>query len=410
MTAPAKSLELGPAVSVEVPEAFDVAFDPPLGSVRFRAWYGGRGGAKSWNIARALLIHGARDPMRILCTRQYQASLSESVLALLEQQITALGLGGVYTVTKTSIIGRNGTEFIFRGLKDVNQIKSLENIRLVWVEEAQTVPENTWKVLTPTIRAAGSEIWVSFNPDLESDATYQRFVVHPPANAIVRQVGYLDNPWLPDVLAAEARDMAIADPEGFEHVWGGSPWSRSDAEVLSGKWIVQDFTPLESWGAPYFGGDFGFANDPAVAVKLWVADKRLWVEHEAGGVKLDMDQLRDAWVKIPGLADHTVRADSSRPETINELNRRKLKVIPAPKWDGSVKDGIEHLRSYETIVIHSRCVRARSEARLWRYKVDPRSGDVLPVLVDRHNHTWDATRYGLAPLIKQGRQPRFTVA
>ena len=399
-----------PAV-VEIPEAYDFLFDPPLGALRYRGCYGGRGRGGSWNFARALLIHGAQSTLRILCGREYQSSLRDSVHQLLTDQIDMMGLGALYEIQQTGIYGRNGTEFLFKGFKrDVAQIKSTEGIDILWVEEAQNTSEESWRVLIPTVRKPGSEIWLTWNPDLETDPTHKRFIVDPPARSIIRKVSYTENPFLPDVLKEEAAELARKDPEAYAHVWGGEPWRRSDAEVLAGKWRVEEFTPEKHWHGPYFGGDYGFARDPAMLVKLWIADGRLYLEHEAGGVQLDMDQLYRAWSALPDAAKYVIRADAARPETTNELRRRGLKVESAPKWSGSVEDGIEHLRSYEAIVIHPRCKVAIQEARLWRYKTDPRTGDVLPALQDGNEHIFDAARYALSPLIRQGARPRFSVA
>ncbi len=401
----------GPALDLEIPAAFDFLFDPPLGAVRYRGAYGGRGKGASWSFARALLTHGAQQALRILCAREFMSSLRDSVHQLLSDQIELMRLGRFYRVQETAIYGVNGTEFLFKGLKrDINQIKSLERINIAWLEEAQSVSENSWKVLTPTIREPGSEIWATWNPALESDPTHQRLVVKPPPRSIIRKIGYQDNPWLPDVLDEEQRELAKNDPEGHAHIWGGELWTRSDAEVLSGKWIVEEFTPKEHWGAPLFGSDYGFANDPATLVKIWVADSRLYLEHCVGSKLMDLDAMERTWRAVPGAEKHTIRADAARPETSNELRKRGLKVESAPKWQGSVEDGITFLRSFEKIVIHPQCTRAISEARLWRYKVDPRTGDVLPELQDGHEHVWDAVRYALAPLIKQGARPRFSVA
>jgi len=386
---------------VEIPLAFGFLFDPPLGAVRYRGAYGGRGSAKSWQFARALLLHGAQQPLRILCAREYQASIKDSVHKLLSDQIEVLGLGGFYTVQQTSIQGINGTEFLFKGLRrDVGEIKSTEGIDLCWVEEAEAVSDASWQVLIPTIRKPDSEIWFSFNPGEATDPTYRRFVTDPPARSIIRAVGYKDNPWLPEVLREEAAELQRKDPEAYVHVWGGQPWARSDAQVLIGKWKVEEFTPKDSWQGPYYGADWGFARDPSVLVRVWTADSRLWVEYEAGGIQLDMDETQRRFVEIPGAVEHVIRADSARPETINEMRRRGLKVEPCEKWDGSVKDGIAHLRNYEQIVLHPRCKRAIQEARLWRYKTDPRTGDVLPKLLDGNEHSWDAVRYALGPMIK----------
>lgn len=398
-------------VRAEIPRAFRFLFDPPLGAVRYRVAYGGRGSAKSWQFARALLLHGVRTPLRILCAREFQTSIRDSVHKLLGDQIDRLGLQAFYTVQRDGIYGANGTEFLFKGLrKDVAQIKSTEGIDVCWVEEAASVSKESWEALIPTVRKPGSEIWVTFNPDLESDPTFAMFVTAPSPRAIVRRVGYRDNPWLPDVLREEAEELRRRDPDAYANVWGGEPWTRSDAEVLAGKWAVEDFTPQKGWQGPYFGADYGFANDPAVLVRLWTADGRLYLDYDVGTALMTLDDMAREWGAVPGAKEHVVRADAARPETTNELRLRGFRIESAPKWAGSVEDGITHLRSYERIVIHPRCARAQKEARLWRYRVDPRTGDVLPQLVDAHNHVWDSARYGLAPLIRQGSRPRFSVA
>ena len=389
-------------LGVKTPVAFGPLFRP-LGEYRYRVYYGGRGSAKSWQFARALLVHGLSAPIRVLCAREYQASIRDSVHRVLADQVTLLGLTKVYTVQESAILGANGTEFIFKGLRrDIAQIKSTEGIDVCWVEEAEAVSDSSWRTLIPTIRKPGSEIWVSFNPALADDPTYARFVTSPPDRAIVRKVSYRDNPRLSDVLKEEADALLRADPEAYAHVWGGEPWQRSDAQVLAGKWRVADFAPEAHWGAPLYGADWGFAQDPTVILRCYVHDDRLWVDHEAGGIQLDTDATVRAFDQVPGSRDHTIRADSARPETIAELKKRGFRIIPAEKWSGSVADGIQHLRSYAEIVIHPRCKRTIEEARLYRYKTDPRTDDVLPKVVDAHNHAMDALRYALGPLIKKG--------
>jgi len=395
------------ASTVQLPDAFGFLFDPPLGSLRYRVGYGGRGKGSSWSFARALLAHGAAQPLRILCAREYQASIRDSVHQLLSDQIGLMGLEAFYDVRQTEIIGKNGTEFLFIGVKrDPHKLKSLERINVAWVEEAEAVSDESWSVLIPTIRADGSEIWVSFNPALATDPTWRRFVETPPARSIVRKVGYLENPWLPDVLREEAEELRRRDPQAFAYIWGGEPWMRSDAEVLAGKWRVEDFDPAEHWGGPYYGADWGFARDPSVLTRSWVGDGRLWVEYDERGVGWDMDTIARRFFRVPGAEDHTIRGDNARPETINELCRRGLRVRAAPKWSGSVEDGVEHLRSYEEIVIHPRCKELIQEARMWRYKTDARTGDVLPKLADGHDHGWDSIRYALTPLIRKQNTPR----
>jgi phage terminase large subunit len=191
-------------------------------TARYRIAYGGRGGCKSWGFARALLLKGMERTLRILCARETMQSIADSVHQLLQDQIEALGLGEFYNVQKASIIGINGTEFAFAGLKhNINQIKSYESFDIAWVEEAQSVSKTSWQVLIPTIRKEGSEIWVSFNPELETDDTYARFVKAPPPGAEVVRIGYEDNPWLTDVLKREIDHLRTVDPAAYAHVWGG---------------------------------------------------------------------------------------------------------------------------------------------------------------------------------------------
>lgn len=203
---------------VEFPQKLRPVFEP----TRYKILYGGRGGAKSWGVARALLILGASKPLRILCAREIQKSIKDSVHQLLKDQIIALGLEGFYSVTNTSIVGKNGTQFGFEGLKhNITNIKSWEGADICWVEEAHTVSKASWDVLIPTIRKENSEIWITFNPELEEDETYQRFVVSPPPNALCIRINWNDNPWFPEVLRQEKDYLKEKDPAAYENVWEG---------------------------------------------------------------------------------------------------------------------------------------------------------------------------------------------
>jgi phage terminase large subunit len=206
-------------VTAQFPDKLQCLFDPH----RYKALWGGRGGAKSWGIARALLILAASRPgFRVLCAREYQKSIADSVHQLLKEQIVALGLESKFRILENTIIGPGGGQFIFAGLHhNIANIKSIESVDVAWVEEAQTVSKSSWEVLIPTIRKEGSEIWVSFNPELETDDTYKRFVVNPPPGAVVVKIGYRDNPWFPEVLKAEAEHLKAKDPDAYNHVWEG---------------------------------------------------------------------------------------------------------------------------------------------------------------------------------------------
>lgn len=392
-------------ITAEFPEKLGFLFEPS----RYKVAHGGRGGAKSWGFARALLILAAQKRMRVLCARELQLSIADSVHKLLKEQIEALGLGHIYTVLESVIRGANGSEFIFSGLKsNATKIKSMEGVDICWVEEAQTVSADSWEILIPTVRKEASEIWVSFNPEQEEDATYQRFIKNPPPGAAVVEIGWQDNPWLPAVLLEEKNYLYRVDPEAAAHVWGGKTWRITNAQVLRGRYVVESFEPVtegrNAWSGPHYGADFGFAVSPTVLVRSWVDKRVLYIEHEAYGVGVDIEDTPELFDKVPGAKEHTIRADCARPETISHMRRHGYgRMLGCTKWQGSVEDGVEHLRSYERIVIHPRCPHTAEEARLWSYKTDRLTGDVLPVLVDRHDNAWDATRYALEPIIRAGK-------
>lgn len=374
-----------------------------FGSQRYSVIYGGRGAGRSWSVARALLIQAAERPLRVLCARELQRSIQDSVHRLLTDQIAAMGLPG-FDVTRGEIRHLNGSLFLFEGLRyNITKIKSLEGVDVAWVEEAERVSEDSWNVLIPTIRKSGSRIIVTFNPDQESDPTYRRFVLDPPPDAWVEKVSWRDNPWLPDELAAEKDYLYRVDPDAAAHVWGGETRRATDAQILKGKWVVEEFEPARGWDGPYHGADFGFAQDPTTLVRLWIHERRLYVEHEAYKIGLELDHTAEHWKRaVPDCEKYVIRADSARPESISYLRRHGIpRIEGAPKWAGSVEDGIAHLRQYEQIIIHPRAKHAADEARHWSYKVDARTGDVLPKVADGSEHIWDAARYALAPLIQQ---------
>ena len=214
----------------EFPEKLSILFD----SARYKVLYGGRGGAKSWGIARALLIIGARKTTRILCAREFQTSIRDSVHKLLSDQIIAMGLIDFYEITQNAIRGKNGTEFSFVGLKNnVANIKSYEGCDICWVEEAQTTSKLSWNVLIPTIRKEGSEIWISFNPELETDETFQRFIVNTPENSIVQRINWSDNPWFPETLRLEKDALFVRDREAYNTVWEGVCRQTVDGAIFA---------------------------------------------------------------------------------------------------------------------------------------------------------------------------------
>jgi phage terminase large subunit len=417
MTAAAQSIEVSkePRLDVYIPPGYDGLFKP----YRYKVPYGGRGSSKSWTVARVLAIRAYQSTQRILCTREFQTSISESVHRLLADQIEIMGLEEYFEIQQQGIYARhNGSEFIFYGIRNnVTKIKSTEGVDICWCEEAEKISDNSWQVLIPTIRKENSEIWVTFNPDEETDPTYQRFVVNTPPNAWVKKVNWQDNPFFPDILLKEKDYLYRVDPEAAAHVWGGECRINASSQIFRGKYVIESFdapppAPGDrrnaGWDGPYFGADWGFSNDPTVLMKMWVKDYqkgksmgKLFIEKESWGLGVELNDIGPKWSReIPECKEHLIRADSARPETINHVrNTGQLRVEPAEKWSGSVEDGIAFLKGFEKIVIHPRCEQQAEEARLYSYKVDRLSGSVLAEITDKHNHCWDSDRYALQPLI-----------
>ena len=215
-------------VDAKFPEKLAFLFKPS----RYKVARGGRWSGKSWGFARALLILGVQRKLRILCAREIQKSIKDSVHKLLSDQITMLGLQHKYDILSTEIRGRNGTEILFSGLLEhtIESIKSFEGVDIIWIEEGQTVSDRSWKILIPTIRksdcnihgiASDSEIWISYNPDLDTDPTHQRFTVKPPPNCINVLMNHRDNPWFSALGETERQTCLRDDPDGYPNIWEG---------------------------------------------------------------------------------------------------------------------------------------------------------------------------------------------
>lgn len=397
---------------IELPPKLLPVFAAPRGTLRYRGAHGGRGSGKSFNFAKMAAIWGVIEPLRILCTRELQDSIKESFHAELKNAIASEPwLAAAYDVGVDYLRGRNGTEFLFKGLRhNIGSIKSLAQIDLCIVEEAEDVPEASWQALEPTIRADKSEIWVIWNPRLEGSPVDQRFRQNTPPRTAIVEMNYTDNPWFTPVLEEQRlHQQHTLDPETYSHIWEGAYLAQSKATIFLGKWRMDSFNPGADWDGPYHGLDFGFANDPTAGVRCWIHSRRLYIEYEAGKVGLELDATADYLVKeIPGIERYTLRADNARPESISYLKRPDPHgkrahlplIVACTKGKGSVEDGIAHMKSYDEIVVHTRCTEVQSEMKKYTHKVDRLTGDVLPEIVDAHNHYIDGIRYALEPVMK----------
>lgn len=392
-------------IDIDLPTAKWV--EPLLHPSRYKGLHGGRSSGKSHCFGEMVVEASAMDPdLCIVCIREVQKSLKFSAKRLIEQKIQALGLGKLFDVQHDIIkrIGGDGV-ILFQGMSDATaeSIKSLEGFGVAWFEEAQRASQRSIDLLLPTIRIDGSEIWFSWNPD-QPDDPVEKLLFDPvmSGDAIVVEVNYIDNPHCPDVVKRESELHRKRDPETFDHVWLGKHNTKSDDQVLCGKCVIEEFEVSPDWDGPYFGADWGFSTDPNALIKCYVAGDDLMIEQEAYGHGIEIEDTPDFFGRISGSDTHTVRGDSARPEIISYMRRHGFpKLDPVEKWKGSVEDGVSRLRSFGRIVIHTRCTKTAEESRLWKYKRDRLTGDILPILIDKNNHLMDALRYAIAPLIKR---------
>lgn len=393
---------------IDLPPKMVELFDGPA---RYRIAYGGRGSGKTVGFATMSAVDGYRLGMGgvsgiLLCGREFMNSLDESSMEEVKAAISAHPfLTDYYEIGERYIRSRDRRiEYAFAGLRhNLDSIKSKARILRAWVDEAESVSESAWRKLTPTVREPGSEIWVSYNPESPESATHRRFRDDPPADCKSIEINWRDNPWFPGVLNLERIDDQRKRADVYDHIWEGGFLTITDAQIFSGAYEVDEFEPLPTWDGPYQGLDFGFAQDPTAAVRCYIHDRVLYIRNEAGRTKLELDdtaQFIDD--RIPDFSRYATRGDSARPESISYLRRNGIpSIVSVDKWKGSVEDGIEFMRSFDRIVIHPDCPNTAREFRLYSYKVDRLSGDILPVIVDEHNHYMDAIRYALAPLIRR---------
>jgi phage terminase large subunit len=372
----------------------------------------------SWSIATALIAKSFEQKRLILCAREFQNSIADSVHRLLSNRITELDLYRYFDIQRNTIICTlTGSEFIFKGLHhNFAEIKSTEGIDLVWLEEAQSMSEDSWRELIPTIRKKGSEIWVSYNPCNDEDPTHQRFVVKPRrGNALVVKVNWDENPWFPAELEEERQWDLANDPDAYDWVWCGECRRISQASIFRNRYTVQSFEDPEQLDRLFYGVDWGFAESPTVILRMFIYDDCLYITHEAWGINVELDDLPAMfdggiakkngviWPGVPGVREWPIKADAARPETISYMRRQGFAISAAEKWPGSVEDGIAHLKGFKKIIIHPRCSHAVQEFRLYSYKTDPKTNEILPIVVKKHDHVPDAVRYALDQfIIKRG--------
>lgn len=393
-------------MNVELPDWAEPLFDE---SLRYIALKGGRGSAKSRTVASVLVVRGSAKPLRILCGREIQKSIKDSVKRLIDDEIKRRGLQDFYESTETEIRGKNGTLFLFTGLRsNIDSVKSMEGIDICWIEEAQVVSHNSLTTLTPTIRKPGSQLYFTWNAKFDTDPIEVMFCGGDlPPRTHLDFVNYDRNPWFPDVLKEEMEADKKRDYDKYLHVWEGGYLKSSESRVFK-NWKVEEFeSPKDA--VLRFGADWGFATDPTVLIRAYAENRTLYIEYEAYQVGCEIVNTPDLFLTVPESERWPIVADSARPETISHLRKNGFpKILSAVKGPKSLEEGVEWLKSYD-IVVHPRCEHTIEELTLYSYKKDTLTDMILPILEDKHNHLIDALRYAFESIRRTAtNKPKIT--
>ncbi|QCE34653.1 PBSX family phage terminase large subunit [Acetobacteraceae bacterium] len=377
---------------------------------RYLGVYGGRSSGKSHFFAELLIKNALSRPgYRTVCVREIQKSIRFSARQTLIDKIHYLNLGAFFEIQEQFIRSPAGGMIIFQGLQDHNadSIKSLEGFDLAWIEEAQSISARSWRLLRPTIRKTGSQIWASWNPErLDSpiDQFFRSPQAHENKNICAVEANWRDNPWFSEELSQERQlDALLLDPAHYQHIWEGGYLCHSEALIFQRNLFLE-----ESFEPPhkirfYFGMDFGFSQDPTAFIRCWIVKDSLYIDYAEGAQQIELDHLPSLLKTIPEAEKWPIKADSARPETISYLARQGFKISAAKKWAGSVEDGIARLKAFKEIHVHKRAYKIAKEFQSYAYQTNRLTGEILPLIEDKNNHWIDALRYGLDSFIQNQR-------
>lgn len=395
-------------MTIQLPEKMKFLFEPH----RYKVLWGGRGGAKSWGVARYLLLAGAQEPLRIFCGREIQKSIKLSVHKLLSDQIEEMGLKSFYRVLETEIRGKNGTEFFFDGLKhNIDNIKSLESADKAWIEEAQSVSKSSWEKLIPTIRKKGSEIILTLNPDLEDDETYTRFVKAPPASAKVVKIGWQDNPWFDETeLPGEKDELRTKSYDDYLHVWEGHCKLALEGAVYADEMRKAQeritkvpYTPGKGVIAIF---DLGHADATAIWFLQTVGHEfRLihYYENQFKKIQHYMEYMQKLASERGYMYEKLVLPHDAEYETLS-ADRTSAAIVRASFPNATTQvlprlgiiDGIDAARTLfeQCWFDENECTDGLTALRKYKYDKDPDTGKTSKNPVhDEYSHGADAFRY-----------------
>lgn len=351
----------------------------------------GRGAGKSWAVAQYVIVKALEKKYRILCTREIQRTIRDSVYKLLCDTIERYGLQDYFDIQRDRIISVSGSEIFFTGLwQHINEIKSMEGINICWVEEAQSISIQSLEVLIPTIRSISSKIFYTYNPYSQNDAVQIKLINSNRLDTMIISTNYLENPYLSKEILAEAEYDKNSNYALYRHKWLGEFYELNEAQIFQGKYQMIEKIP-ETFDWLGYGLDFGYAEDPNVLVKLGVKGKDLYVLEERVGRKIEIDRMPEFLGEVKGL----IVADSSRPELISHLRSKGYKIIGAEKGKNSVLEGIEKIKNFNKIYIYKECEFSFNEFQTYSWKEDKVTGKIKAEPIDKDNHAIDAIRYAL---------------
>lgn len=388
---------------------FPRKFEPLLKQrAKIKAIRGGRGSGKSWGVARALLLIGLQKKIRVLCARETQKAIRESVHRLLVDQIAKLGLAGFYNIQQVQITGINGTEFIFAGLSDqtADSIKSYEGADICWIEEGQVVTDRSWTILMPTLfrKQSGCELWITFNPELDSDPTWTRFVEHPPDGTLNVEMNWRDNPWFPSELnELRLHDQNTLTEWEYNWIWegkckpaiSGAVYADQMAELFAANRVCD--VPVDAFNPVYAVFDLGWNDSTAIVVcqRLlsslrvidYIEDHHKTLDWYSGQLRSKDYIVNELHLPHDGAHDHLTGQSAQR--TLEDL-KWMVTVLP----NQAVEDGIRALRmAFKSLYIDRKCVRLIECLKRYRRVIPATTGEPSKPCHDEFSHGADALRY-----------------
>lgn len=387
---------------LELPKKLIPLFKPK----RFKVLYGGRGSAKSWSIARAIIVKCANTNIRVLCCRETQTSIQQSVHRLLSDQIALMGLSHSFEIQEKKILGKNGSEITFIGIRQqgIANLKSLEGTDLCWIEEAQVCTQKSLDILIPTIRKQDSEIWLSFNPELDSDPTYERFITNKPDNSWVCKVNYSDNPFFPKTLELERLQWFKRDPIGYKTVWEGDCRPSVQGAIYSNeinKLISENRVrelPVDPSLKTHTIWDLGWNDSMAIIMVQVVASEIRVVDFLE-----DSHRTLDSYVKelkdkdylwgtdyLPHDATHKdFKHGRSTEEMLRTMGRNPFVLSRADVEQGIIKTRMTFPKMYFD---KNKTKELLNHIKRYRRTINS-AGEPSSPLHDNHSHAADALRY-----------------